>query len=221
MKLTEYLLAKYRSKNWGLSDDEAIALQIPVPLIGGWIREYQELQITADTAKSLMAILLRDFKYSHSCRRKDNAQWAMEALLTEFGSGIKCESLPKRTKAERAKSPVRKARRERYEQYIQRVKSGPVVQVYSTKQTKDEFLASYEWRKVRMQILKRDGARCACCGADRTDGLKMHVDHIKPRKLYPELALDLNNLQVLCEVCNHGKGNWDMTDWRARATSNS
>ena len=42
----------------------------------------------------------------------------------------------------------------------------------------------------------------------------MHVDHIKPRKLYPALALDVNNLQILCEVCNHGKGNWDMTDWR-------
>ena len=42
----------------------------------------------------------------------------------------------------------------------------------------------------------------------------MNVDHIKPRKLFPNLALDSSNLQVLCEVCNHGKGNWDMTDWR-------
>ena len=42
----------------------------------------------------------------------------------------------------------------------------------------------------------------------------MNVDHIKPRKKYPELALDKSNLQVLCEECNHGKGNWDETDWR-------
>jgi uncharacterized protein (TIGR02646 family) len=65
-----------------------------------------------------------------------------------------------------------------------------------------------------MEVLKRDGRRCACCGATPEDGLKMHVDHIKPRKHYPHLALEHSNLQVLCEVCNHGKGNWDQTDWR-------
>ena len=79
---------------------------------------------------------------------------------------------------------------------------------------RDDFLLSYEWRKVRMVILKQYGSRCQCCGATPEDGVKMHVDHIKPRKTHPELALDSSNLQVLCEVCNHGKGNWDSTDWR-------
>jgi len=78
----------------------------------------------------------------------------------------------------------------------------------------DAFLASYEWRRVRMQVLKKYGARCQCCGSTPEDGTKMHVDHIKPRRLFPDLALDITNLQILCEVCNHGKGNWDMTDWR-------
>ena len=78
----------------------------------------------------------------------------------------------------------------------------------------DAFLASYEWRRVRMIVLKRDNARCACCGATPADGRVMNVDHIKPRKYHPQLALDLNNLQVLCDECNHGKGNWDQTDWR-------
>ncbi len=78
----------------------------------------------------------------------------------------------------------------------------------------DAFLASYEWRRVRMEALKRHGARCQCCGATPADGVRMHVDHIKPRRLFPQLALDVENLQVLCELCNHGKGNWDTTDWR-------
>jgi hypothetical protein len=78
----------------------------------------------------------------------------------------------------------------------------------------DAFLESYEWRKLRMEVLIRDGARCACCGNSRIEGRVMHVDHIKPRKTYPELALDPGNLQVLCDICNHGKGNWDQTDWR-------
>lgn len=83
----------------------------------------------------------------------------------------------------------------------------------------DEFLASYAWRSLRMEVLTKYGARCQCCGATPADGVRMHVDHIKPRRLHPELALDITNLQVLCEVCNHGKGNWDETDWRRADTT--
>lgn len=79
----------------------------------------------------------------------------------------------------------------------------------------DAFLLSYEWRRLRMQVIKERGARCECCGACPKDGIVIHVDHIKPRRKYPELALTKANLQVLCEVCNHGKGSWDETDWRA------
>lgn len=53
-----------------------------------------------------------------------------------------------------------------------------------------------------------------CCGANPSDGVKMHVDHIKPRSKFPELALVLDNLQILCEDCNLGKSNKDETDWR-------
>jgi len=76
------------------------------------------------------------------------------------------------------------------------------------------FLETYEWRRVRMMALKKHGPVCMCCGASPATGAVMNVDHIKPRKLFPQLALDVNNLQVLCHECNHGKGNWDMTDWR-------
>ena len=82
-----------------------------------------------------------------------------------------------------------------------------------------EFLESYEWRKLRMEALKLHGARCQCCGASPRDGVVIHVDHIKPRRKFPELALELSNLQILCEVCNHGKGNWDATDWRSTAAA--
>jgi len=83
----------------------------------------------------------------------------------------------------------------------------------------DAFLMSYEWRRTRMEVLKRDGAKCACCGATPAKGSVMNVDHIKPRRLFPNLALDVENLQVLCSECNHGKGNWDMTDWRIQKVS--
>jgi 5-methylcytosine-specific restriction endonuclease McrA len=82
----------------------------------------------------------------------------------------------------------------------------------------DNFLTTFEWRKVRMEALKKYGPKCMCCGATPADGAVMNVDHIKPRKLWPSLALDVKNLQILCHDCNHGKGNWDTTDWRPKAT---
>lgn len=80
--------------------------------------------------------------------------------------------------------------------------------------TSPEFLESFAWRRLRLEALKLHGAACQCCGASAKTGAVMNVDHIKPRKKFPHLALDLDNLQVLCAACNHGKGNWDQTDWR-------
>jgi len=74
------------------------------------------------------------------------------------------------------------------------------------------FYHSKEWRRLRYQVLKYYGGRCQCCGSKGP----LHVDHIKPRKYYPELELKLSNLQVLCAECNLGKSAIDQTDWRQR-----
>lgn len=79
---------------------------------------------------------------------------------------------------------------------------------------KAAFLESWEWTTLRYKVLQKFGPRCMCCGATRETGAVLHVDHIKPRSKFPELALDINNLQVLCATCNKGKGNWDETDFR-------
>lgn len=76
------------------------------------------------------------------------------------------------------------------------------------------FYESRAWRNLRYRILSERGAKCECCGATAKDGKTMHVDHIKPRSVYPELALDPKNLQVLCNECNMGKSNVLEDDWR-------
>lgn len=81
------------------------------------------------------------------------------------------------------------------------------------KNNKDSFYMSWEWKKVRYNILLKYGRKCMCCGATPSDTIII-VDHIKPRKKFPELALDENNLQVLCNDCNMGKSNDDYTDFR-------
>lgn len=81
----------------------------------------------------------------------------------------------------------------------------------------DEFLRTPAWGRVRYDALLANDGRCECCGRGKHDGVRLNVDHVKPRKAYPQLALDVRNLQVLCggtAGCNAGKGNRDATDWR-------
>lgn len=79
---------------------------------------------------------------------------------------------------------------------------------------RDPFLRSWEWKQVRYDVLRDHGGCCSLCGRNQSDGIVLNVDHIKPRRKYPELALTKSNLQVLCHDCNMGKGNRDQTDWR-------
>jgi HNH endonuclease len=81
----------------------------------------------------------------------------------------------------------------------------------------DEFYRSHGWRSLRVDALEANRERygaltCECC-LSGTAG-QWHVDHIHPRSSHPELALELTNLQVLCEDCNVGKGTRYATDWR-------
>lgn len=77
-----------------------------------------------------------------------------------------------------------------------------------------EFYSSNKWRELRYIALQQSEGTCTLCGARASDGVQLHVDHIKPRSTYPELQYDLDNLQILCEDCNLGKSNYDDTDWR-------
>ena len=64
------------------------------------------------------------------------------------------------------------------------------------------FLRSRAWRNVRARAMTRDHYICQEC--DTPTGESGHGDHIKPRETHPELALDVDNVQTLCERC-HGE----------------
>lgn len=85
---------------------------------------------------------------------------------------------------------------------------------FQARKIRVSFYDSREWKALRYQALKLNDGRCQLCGRTRSDGVKLHVDHIKPRSRHPELQLELGNLQVLCEDCNLGKGNKCVRDWR-------
>lgn len=78
----------------------------------------------------------------------------------------------------------------------------------------DKLLKSWEWKVLRQKVLDKYGRRCMKCGFIPERGQRINVDHIKPRMYFPELALEFDNLQVLCEPCNQEKGNKHCTDYR-------
>jgi 5-methylcytosine-specific restriction endonuclease McrA len=77
-----------------------------------------------------------------------------------------------------------------------------------------KFYNTREWKELRYLALKNCEGTCQLCGAKASDGVVICVDHIIPLWKAPKLALELDNLQVLCSLCNEGKGAWDSSDWR-------
>lgn len=72
-----------------------------------------------------------------------------------------------------------------------------------------------EWKRLRFKVLTAS-PRCGLCGATTAHGAVLNVDHVRPVKTHPHLALDESNLQVLCSSCNWGKGN-RVADFRDRS----
>ncbi len=85
----------------------------------------------------------------------------------------------------------------------------------------EQFYQSREWKLMRYEALRKHGGRCQCCGASPAEGKRLNVDHIYAARVYWDLRLDINNLQVLCEDCNEGKGARHADDWRETASSES
>lgn len=76
------------------------------------------------------------------------------------------------------------------------------------KQT-DPFYGTDAWHRARQLALQRDGGMCQECMRRYKAGLirKPHradmVHHIIPREARPDLALDLHNLECLCNACHN------------------
>jgi 5-methylcytosine-specific restriction endonuclease McrA len=101
--------------------------------------------------------------------------------------------------------PIRKPKSERAQKRAQKAYS-------------KDFYQSPEWRMLRVRVLEKYECKCMMCGrSPKAHGIAIHVDHIKPISKAPELCLEFNNLQLLCEDCNLGKSNKYDTDWRPAA----
>ncbi len=69
-----------------------------------------------------------------------------------------------------------------------------------------QFYSSPEWQQVRKEVVREYGVVCTECGIHIENSIDVTVDHIRPRSKYPHLALEKQNLRVLCRSCNSSKG---------------
>lgn len=61
----------------------------------------------------------------------------------------------------------------------------------------ESFRNKKKWLKLKSKILYEKG-KCEICGSNNY----LHVHHILPRSSNPELAMDIENLMVLCKNCH-------------------
>jgi hypothetical protein len=70
--------------------------------------------------------------------------------------------------------------------------------------TVDPHLQSKDHKKWALAVMRRAGYRCEWneggvrCEKASIDGHRLHADHIKERRDFPELAMALENGQCLC-----------------------
>lgn len=186
--ITKEWLDKYKTIRGGYAVIQIKAIGEPWPPVSGWKK-----RAVGRTLSESQRLVFETGAVSRNAAKK---------------KGLELLGLTSRT-------PKKKRKREKFQAHAEtRLSPPPAIYVEGVDVTSTEFLRTYAWTKLRMVALKKNGAVCQCCGASPATGAVMNVDHIKPRKLYPELALVLSNTQTLCDLCNKGKANWDMTDWR-------
>jgi 5-methylcytosine-specific restriction endonuclease McrA len=66
-----------------------------------------------------------------------------------------------------------------------------------------EFYNTKEWGKLRERKRKAEHYECERCRAKGLHSRGVVVHHKKYLRQFPELALDFDNLECLCEKCHY------------------
>jgi HNH endonuclease len=197
----EYLQRKYRNdKPTTMTKVEAEAFGIAYPLSSGWRGAFGGIKVTAQMLGIIDAATAKKSAEMADAIKRTKAPKTKRQKANDARRAAKALAKP----AAPIAPPVRKS-----------AAQGPSMRVEGVDVRSVEFLSTWAWRELRYATIKRFGAVCLCCGATpRKTGEPIQVDHIKPRSLFPHLAMDPENLQTLCGPCNQGKSNRDFTDWR-------
>lgn len=102
--------------------------------------------------------------------------------------------------------------------------SEPLILVKNKKKWTDEYLDAlnkkklltptiqyrYRHKQIKEALLAETHEKCAYCECKIRHISYGDVEHILPKKIYPDLYVDWNNLTLSCEICNRsGKHDYD------------
>ena len=229
-----------------MTKKDAATMGIPYPNKPGWLAEHGHQEVSKGQVETMISNLANSSKFKTSEQQIKIVSSQLARLVREWPDlmieqnqepvATNASSITKKKgkkgKRKNAMSELTIKIRADMEKQLGRPLSNPVEIPYVPKTAKakpepkksyayDGFYETREWRELRYKALVKHGAACQCCGATRSDGIKLHVDHIKPRSKFPSLQLELSNLQILCEDCNLGKSNKDQTDWRETSSTSA
>lgn len=81
------------------------------------------------------------------------------------------------------------------------------------KKVPDNIKNRYNQTDVREALVVMYGGYCCYCDASVGEVAHEHIEHRKPKSIFPELAFQWENLHLSCPKCNMHKGNdFDDTD---------
>ena len=75
---------------------------------------------------------------------------------------------------------------------------------------RQRIYASSAWKRVRRDVIARDGGTCLRCGVAPNGRRALHLHHVETWESAPERRLDRDNLATMCRACHewvHSKEN--------------
>ena len=185
----------------------------------GVVKALDRFQKWRSACRDCLNAYLRQWRLEHpDCQKASKHQWYLEH-------------------AEEAKASTRRWRLKHLEHEKARKRQWRLEHLEHDKASKRQWAQKYWFTQAARSVYKYTGlkisahkaeiaalteyiksiwtGRCPGCNKEilpTTNG-GAHLDHIMPRKRFPELALEHKNLHWLCEICNLEKGSRTPAEW--------
>ena len=75
----------------------------------------------------------------------------------------------------------------------------------------DKYKDKYRKQDIKKALCEMYNKRCCYCEGRIGAQAYEHIEHLKPKSLFPQECYEWNNLHWVCEICNSGNKNdqWD------------